>query len=33
VVTWFNPVSNGARLQLTNAARAGDAQSLNIRLG
>lgn len=33
VVTWFNPVSSGARLQLTNAARAGDAQSLNIRLG
>ena len=33
VVTWFNPVSNGARLQLPNAARAGDAQSLNIRLG
>ena len=33
VVTWFNPVGSGARLQLTNAARAGDAQSLNIRLG
>ncbi|PWB30757.1 CDP-glycerol--UDP-pyrophosphoryl-N-acetylglucosaminyl-N-acetylmannosamine glycerophosphotransferase [Pseudomonas sp. SDI] len=33
VVSWLNPVSTTARQQLTNAARAGDAQSLNIRLG
>ncbi|MDD0976820.1 SOS-induced cell division inhibitor SulA [Pseudomonas fontis] len=33
VVSWLNPVSSAARQQLTSAARAGDAQSLNIRLG
>ncbi|ATR84056.1 CDP-glycerol--UDP-pyrophosphoryl-N-acetylglucosaminyl-N-acetylmannosamine glycerophosphotransferase [Pseudomonas sp. FFUP_PS_473] len=33
VVSWLNPVSTSARQQLINAARAGHAQSLNIRLG
>ncbi|CAM4025522.1 SOS-induced cell division inhibitor SulA [Pseudomonas wadenswilerensis] len=33
VVSWLNTVSSSARQQLSNAARAGDAQSLNIRLG
>lgn len=33
VVSWLNPVSAAARQQLTRAARAGSAQSLNIRLG
>lgn len=33
VVSWLNPVSTAARQQLINAARAGHAQSLNIRLG
>lgn len=33
VVSWLNPVSTSARQQLTRAAHAGSAQSLNIRLG
>ncbi|NBF01134.1 CDP-glycerol--UDP-pyrophosphoryl-N-acetylglucosaminyl-N-acetylmannosamine glycerophosphotransferase [Pseudomonas sp. Fl5BN2] len=33
VVSWLNPLSGGARQQLISAARTGDAQSLNIRLG
>ncbi|MEE3634953.1 SOS-induced cell division inhibitor SulA [Pseudomonas sp. AL 58] len=33
VVSWLNPVSTSARQQLINAALAGHAQSLNIRLG
>jgi cell division inhibitor SulA len=33
VVSWINPISGSARQQLISAARIGDAQSLNIRLG
>ena len=33
VVSWLNPLSASARQQLTAAARIGEAQSLNIRLG
>ncbi|NWA09279.1 SOS-induced cell division inhibitor SulA [Pseudomonas gingeri] len=33
VVSWLNPLSSSARQQLISAARKGDAQSLNIRLG
>ena len=33
VVSWLNPINTGARQQLVSAARTGDAQSLNIRLG
>jgi cell division inhibitor SulA len=33
VVSWINPISSSARQQLISAARIGDAQSLNIRLG
>jgi cell division inhibitor SulA len=33
VVSWVNPLSSGGRQQLISAAREGDAQSLNIRLG
>lgn len=33
VVSWINPISSGLRQQLINAAKLGDAQSLNIRLG
>jgi len=33
VVSWINPISSSARQQLISAARTGDAQSLNIRLG
>ncbi|NWB87463.1 SOS-induced cell division inhibitor SulA [Pseudomonas gingeri] len=33
VVSWLNPLNASARQQLINAARQGDAQSLNIRLG
>ena len=33
VVSWLNPLSPAARQHLTAAARIGDAQSLNIRLG
>ncbi|HEX8591105.1 SOS-induced cell division inhibitor SulA [Pseudomonas sp.] len=33
VVSWINPISSSARQQLAGAARIGDAQSLNIRLG
>ncbi|MCL9654330.1 CDP-glycerol--UDP-pyrophosphoryl-N-acetylglucosaminyl-N-acetylmannosamine glycerophosphotransferase [Pseudomonas protegens] len=33
VVSWLNPLSGSARQQLISAARTGDAQSLNIRLG
>ena len=33
VVSWLNPLSTSARQQLISAARTGDAQSLNIRLG
>jgi cell division inhibitor SulA len=33
VVSWINPISGSARQQLISAARSGDAQSLNIRLG
>jgi cell division inhibitor SulA len=33
VVSWINPLSSAARQQLISAARIGDAQSLNIRLG
>ncbi|KTC62640.1 CDP-glycerol--UDP-pyrophosphoryl-N-acetylglucosaminyl-N-acetylmannosamine glycerophosphotransferase, partial [Pseudomonas fluorescens ABAC62] len=33
VVSWLNPLNTTAKAQLINAARNGDAQSLNIRLG
>ncbi|MDQ0127120.1 cell division inhibitor SulA [Pseudomonas lini] len=33
VVSWLNPLNSASRQQLINAARIGDAQSLNIRLG
>ena len=33
VVSWLNPMSKISRQQLISAARIGDAQSLNIRLG
>jgi cell division inhibitor SulA len=33
VVSWINPIGTLARQQLISAARTGDAQSLNIRLG
>ncbi|KAA0975643.1 SOS-induced cell division inhibitor SulA [Pseudomonas sp. ANT_H12B] len=33
VVSWLNPLSTTLRAQLISAARTGDAQSLNIRLG
>jgi len=33
VVSWVNPLSSAGRQQLISAARLGDAQSLNIRLG
>ncbi|MFJ4143692.1 SOS-induced cell division inhibitor SulA [Pseudomonas sp. NPDC089734] len=33
VVSWINPLGIGARQQLISAARSGEAQSLNIRLG
>jgi cell division inhibitor SulA len=33
VVSWVNPLDNKGRQQLIAAARQGDAQSLNIRLG
>ncbi|MFC6297152.1 CDP-glycerol--UDP-pyrophosphoryl-N-acetylglucosaminyl-N-acetylmannosamine glycerophosphotransferase [Pseudomonas sp. CCM 7893] len=33
VVSWLNPLNTTARQQLISAARDGDAQSLNIRLG
>jgi cell division inhibitor SulA len=33
VVSWLNPLSSQSRQQLIGAARTGDAQSLNIRLG
>ncbi|OCR23660.1 CDP-glycerol--UDP-pyrophosphoryl-N-acetylglucosaminyl-N-acetylmannosamine glycerophosphotransferase [Pseudomonas syringae] len=33
VVSWINPINAAARQQLIGAARIGDAQSLNIRLG
>lgn len=33
VVSWVNPISGSARQQLIRAARLGNAQSLNIRLG
>ncbi|WP_434610571.1 CDP-glycerol--UDP-pyrophosphoryl-N-acetylglucosaminyl-N-acetylmannosamine glycerophosphotransferase [Pseudomonas sp. D2-30] len=33
VVSWLNPLTATARQQLISAARTGDAQSLNIRLG
>jgi cell division inhibitor SulA len=33
VVSWLNPLSTSSRQQLIGAARTGDAQSLNIRLG
>ena len=33
VVSWLNPLTTAARQQLVSAARTGDAQSLNIRLG
>jgi cell division inhibitor SulA len=33
VVSWINPLASAARQQLISAARMGDAQSLNIRLG
>ncbi|WP_223484496.1 SOS-induced cell division inhibitor SulA [Pseudomonas sp. A-RE-19] len=33
VVSWLNPLSTTSRQQLISAARTGDAQSLNIRLG
>ncbi|MGC5700557.1 CDP-glycerol--UDP-pyrophosphoryl-N-acetylglucosaminyl-N-acetylmannosamine glycerophosphotransferase [Pseudomonas sp. NFXW11] len=33
VVSWLSPLSSSARQQLISAARTGDAQSLNIRLG
>ena len=33
VVSWLNPLNSASRQQLIGAARIGDAQSLNIRLG
>nr|WP_314529159.1 SOS-induced cell division inhibitor SulA [uncultured Pseudomonas sp.] len=33
VVSWLNPLGSAQRQQLISAARTGDAQSLNIRLG
>ncbi|UZE13918.1 SOS-induced cell division inhibitor SulA [Pseudomonas sp. B21-053] len=33
VVSWLNPLNATSRQQLISAARTGDAQSLNIRLG
>ncbi|MGE8190229.1 SOS-induced cell division inhibitor SulA [Pseudomonas sp. NPDC086278] len=33
VVSWLNPLNTSSRQQLISAARSGDAQSLNIRLG
>lgn len=33
VVSWLNPLAGSARQQLIAAARQGDAQSLNIRMG
>ncbi|MFY0728082.1 SOS-induced cell division inhibitor SulA [Pseudomonas sp. NFX15] len=33
VVSWLNPLGSQSRQQLISAARTGDAQSLNIRLG
>ena len=33
VVSWLNPLNAASRQQLISAARTGDAQSLNIRLG
>jgi cell division inhibitor SulA len=33
VVSWLNPLSTASRQQLISAARTGDTQSLNIRLG
>jgi len=33
VVSWLNPLNASSRQQLISAARTGDAQSLNIRLG
>ncbi|HEY0289779.1 MAG TPA: SOS-induced cell division inhibitor SulA [Pseudomonas sp.] len=33
VVSWINPINANARQQLVSAARIGEAQSLNIRLG
>ena len=33
VVSWLNPLNAAAKQQLISAARTGDAQSLNIRLG
>ena len=33
VVSWLNPLNANAKQQLISAARTGDAQSLNIRLG
>ena len=33
VVSWLNPLNAASRQQLVSAARTGDAQSLNIRLG
>ncbi|PPA05487.1 CDP-glycerol--UDP-pyrophosphoryl-N-acetylglucosaminyl-N-acetylmannosamine glycerophosphotransferase [Pseudomonas sp. MWU12-2312b] len=33
VVSWLNPLTANSRQQLISAARTGDAQSLNIRLG
>jgi cell division inhibitor SulA len=33
VVSWLNPLNASARQQLITAARKGDAQSLNIRMG
>ncbi|WP_268796841.1 SOS-induced cell division inhibitor SulA [Pseudomonas huanghezhanensis] len=33
VVSWINPINGIARQQLISAAKIGDAQSLNIRLG
>ncbi|MEE4896342.1 SOS-induced cell division inhibitor SulA [Pseudomonas alliivorans] len=33
VVSWINPLSTSSRQQLIGAARVGEAQSLNIRLG
>ena len=33
VVSWLNPLPSSMRQQLISAARTGDAQSLNIRLG
>ncbi|MHC8305325.1 SOS-induced cell division inhibitor SulA [Pseudomonas sp. PB3P13] len=33
VVSWLNPLNTASRQQLITAARTGDAQSLNIRLG